>query len=230
MKASKLLIGLFCIFLLPLLTAPRDGYPGIYSWVDNQGVRHFSNATVQDKKASVDASPEYETTEQDDRLSEEKERSKMLQAIEERRQRRMEEKEREFEQRYKREAEKHRKAEERVIDTRKQQFAEGCEHAKQKLKELERTGWKNYNTRDIINYEQYYNDYVNSHRTPVYQAGRVAYVRTNRPDTVSVDTYRRSAYEKEKQRLKSQIKTYCAGAFTSEQERKLREDIKKRYK
>lgn len=208
---------LFFLICCSIIMLRSTGFADIYSWVDENGVRHFSNNRVDPDGEKADISAEYQQRVQKQKPSPEGERdpgTKRIRAIvDDRAYNESMRREEEINNRQRQDLQRRMKAEEAAIQNRKDEFAKKCETAKDKLFQHEFKGLKNYwgNCWSLAE--------SNRMGDPHFQERR------NR----AISNCRKKGYEQTRKKYKRDIDTYCKEPYTPEQERALRKNIELRY-
>lgn len=153
MQLNRLFL-LLCAFFMFLAV---NSHAEITYWVDENGVRHYSNADTSVEDKEVKSIEEYRQNQSnEDGKSVKKRRSELLDMYKEDKKRELEEKRQKDEERAERSREKAKKA----ADEKKARL---CAEAKQNLEELRELGWKNFESADIEQHVREYRFSVDHH-------------------------------------------------------------------
>jgi hypothetical protein len=138
-------LRLFVLLLFVFMCFTVHGYSDMTSWVDKNGVRHYSNVNAPTGKATVQDMQEFKSKEGELRVRrkrDQRDRFGVLKIYEEDRIRRQQEKKRMEEMRRQGDEQKRRMEEYKKAARERQ--AEYCQAAKRKLYKLRKSGWRKY--------------------------------------------------------------------------------------
>lgn len=140
MPAPRLFV--FLLFMFMCFTA--RGYSDMTSWVDEKGVRHYSNVNAPTGKATVEDMQEFKSREEEPRVrrrGDQRDRFGVLKMYEKDKIKREQEKKMEE---MRRQGDEGKRRMEEYRKEARQRREEYCEEAKKKLYKLRKSGWRKY--------------------------------------------------------------------------------------
>lgn len=194
MKTSRLLfLVLLCtiIFVFP-------GHGQISSWVDEDGVRHFSNVDTSEEDVSVKKMEEYKTNASDEEIDRNRDRFKILRMFED--DRKNEEKQKSLEQELK-ETEEKEKEEREAAEKLARERKRACAKHMKKLNDLRHSKWEDYDA-----------PHLSSVSCPDkhWKGARGKVFDNMKECTERQDRARKNAYERAIRRQEEEAETLCS--------------------
>jgi hypothetical protein len=147
MRTSRLIpfLGLFSVVLLTFIATPVC-HGQISSWVDENGVRHFSNVETSDESKKGKNIEEYMTSESDEEVDRTRDRFKILDMYEEEMENKQKQEalEEEMKAAEKKEREQHKAERKAAREKRKE-----CSARMKSLDDLRHKKWQDYDTPEL---------------------------------------------------------------------------------
>jgi hypothetical protein len=138
MKSVKRLF--LCASLCTIIFA-FPGYAQISSWIDENGVRHFSNVDIPGEHKTVKKMEEYQTDSSDEEMDRNRDRFQILRMYEEDREN--EERKKSLEEE-KREAEEKKRNQQEAAEKAAREKEKSCTESKIKLDDLRHSKWEDF--------------------------------------------------------------------------------------
>ena len=189
--------GIFSILLGTLLYVPLC-HGQISSWIDENGVRHFSNVETSQEKKKIRTQDEYMTDEEDEQVDRNRDRFEVLRMYKQDREKEKEQEALKEEKRADEEKERKLRAAEAKAAREKR---EACAERKAKLDDLRHLQWEEYNSSDLAQFACPDRRWKGA-RGKVYDNMQEC--------TERRDKARKIAYEQAVRKLEDEVKSFCA--------------------